>query len=69
MRIGRLVKVAPVKLVIGAPGLQVTLVFQVQRARTVKKLAHTIWACNKNDVTDGVEVLGGSRVAIQRVGD
>ena len=34
--IGRLVEVAPVELVIGAPGLQVTLVFQVQRATWVE---------------------------------
>ena len=39
------------------------------RPRTVKKLAHTVCACNKSHVTDGLEVPGGSRAAIQRVGD
>ena len=37
--------------------------------RTVKKLAHTIWACDGSEVNDGPEVPGGSRVVIQRVGD
>jgi ribosomal protein L37AE/L43A len=39
------------------------------RPRTVKKIAHTVWGCNKSDLTDGLEVLGGSRAVIQRVGD
>ena len=23
-------------------------------SRTVKKIAHTVWACNKSEITDGV---------------
>jgi hypothetical protein len=37
--------------------------------RTVKKLAPTVWAFNRSEVIDRLEVLGGSRAVIQRVGD
>ena len=37
--------------------------------RTVKKIAHTVCACDGSEVNDGLEVLGDSRAAIRQVGD
>ena len=48
----------------GVTGVQT---FEHKEPRTVRKLSHTIWACDESGITDGLEVLGCVRAVIQRV--
>ena len=51
------------------PGDSRAAIQRVGDSRTVRKLANTICACNKSDVIDRLELLGGSRAALRQVGD